>query len=73
MTYDRRLVKGVTTTLNAQLVKVDECIKYIEACGWELKHRARGYYFFYNTKASPGQQDMKFSLAELREAYHNGW
>lgn len=73
MTYDRRLVKGVTTTDKSQLVKVGECIKYIEACGWKLQQRARGYYFFYNSNANLAQRDMVFSLAELREAYHNGW
>jgi hypothetical protein len=73
MSIERTLVKGVTTTDVAQVVKVDECIRYIESCGWLLKRRARGEYYFRNEKATEGQRDMTFSLAELRDAYLNGW
>jgi hypothetical protein len=73
MSIERQLVKGVTTTDVAEVVKVNECIRYIESCGWLLKQRARGYYYFRNENANEGQRDMTFSLAELREAYHNGW
>jgi len=73
MSIDRILVKGVTTTEKAEVVKVDECIRYIESCGWLLKSRARGSYNFRNENAHINFRDMNFSLAELREAYHNGW
>ena len=73
MSIDRQLVKGVTTTDVAEVVKVDECIRYIESCGWKLKTRSRGYYYFYNPNAAEFQRDMTFSLKELRETYHNGW
>lgn len=71
--YDRRLVQGDTLTANSEVVKVGECIQYIESCGWKLKNRARGYYYFYNPNAHEGHRDMTFSLKELRETYHNGW
>lgn len=71
--YDRQLVKGLTLTAKSNVVKVFECIKYIESCGWELKRRTKGFYFFHNPNAHEGQRDMFFSLKELRETYHNGW
>lgn len=71
--YDRRFVKGVTTTDTAEVVKVDECIRYIEACGWKLTRRTTGYYSFHNPNANVAHRDMVFTLKELREAYHNGW
>lgn len=55
------------------IIKVGVSISYIESCGWMLKQRARGYYYFRNEKAIEGQRDMTFSLAELREAYLKGW
>lgn len=73
MSIERKLVKGVTTTDVAEVVKVDECIRYIESCGWLLQTRSRGYYNFYNENAHENFRTMIFSLAELREAYHNGW
>ncbi len=73
MSIERQLVKGVTTTEVAEVVKVDECIRYIESCGWQLKTRSRGYYYFYNPNAAEFHRDMTFSLKELRETYHNGW
>lgn len=73
MSIERRLVKGVTTTETAEVVKVGECIRYIESCGWLLKKRARGYYHFRNEKANESQRDMTFTLAELRESYLKGW
>jgi len=60
------------TTPNG-LTTVGECIAYIESCGWLLKARARGYYFFYNANAAEGMRDKTFSLAELRDTYKTGW
>lgn len=71
--YDRRFVKGETTTNVAEVVKVDECIRYIEACGWKLMRRTTGYYAFRNPNATIDLREMTFTLKELREAYHNGW
>jgi hypothetical protein len=70
--YERKLVKGVTTTLGRGLVTVTECIKYIESCGWKLTRQARGLYIFENpnSKILP---EATFSLRELRDTYHNGW
>lgn len=73
MSIDRHLTPGITLTDKAGVVKVDECVKYIESCGWTLKHRSKGYYYFYNPNAADYHRDLTFSLAELREAYLNGW
>lgn len=72
MSIDRHLTPGVTLTNNG-VVKVDECIKYIESCGWTLQWRSKGYYGFYNPDADAYHRDLSFTLAELREAYLNGW
>lgn len=73
MSYDRKLIKGETTTLKSEVVKVDECIKYIESCGYEIQSRNKGRYSFYNPNRPDEHKWMVFSLAELRETYHNGW
>lgn len=56
-----------------KITPVGVCIAYIESCGWLLKSRARGYYYFRNENAPVGMRDMTFSLAELRETYKTGW
>lgn len=56
-----------------RLTSVKVCIVYIESCGWKLRSRARGYYFFYNENAPIGMRDKTFSLKELRETYKTGW
>jgi hypothetical protein len=73
MSIDRHLTPGVTLTDKAGVVKVDECIKYIESCGWTLRRRTTGYYAFHNPNANEVHRDMTFTLAELRHAYINGW
>jgi len=55
------------------LIPVEVCIAYIESCGWKLRSRTRGYYFFYNENAAVGMRDKTFSLKELRETYKTGW
>lgn len=70
--YERKLVPGVTTTNGLQVVKVDECIAYIESCGWKLKNRTRGHYTFVNPRSSVLPR-VRFSLKELRETYAKGW
>ena len=52
---------------------VENCIRYIESCGWILKARARSYYYFRNENASEGMRDQSFSLRELRDTFKNGW
>lgn len=55
------------------LASVDECIRYIESTGWKLINRSRGFYAFRNSNAHVAQQNMVFSLKELREAQKFGW
>jgi len=55
------------------LTKVNVCVSYIESCGWLLKRRTKGFYYFWNENAAVGMRDKTFSLEELRETYKTGW
>lgn len=54
--------------------KVDDCIAYIESCGWKLETRkARWYRFTPIAPRSDGKTCIAFTTTELRHAYTNGW
>ncbi len=53
-----------------KLPRVQDCIKYIESCGWHFEyHSTQRYVFGNNNKA----QTIAFTLHELRDAVINGW
>ena len=55
------------------LPKVNDCIAYIESCGWKLVNRYRTVYYFKNEDICIEHKQMRFTLSELRHAYVNGW
>ncbi len=55
------------------LVPVNECIRYIESCGWKLTTKSRGFYCFENPHATISFRTFNFTLKQLRETYKNGW
>ncbi len=62
----------LSNTPQKDMPNVEECIKYIESCGWKLITRGKIYYF-RNESANIWHKDFYFSLHELRDAYRNGW
>jgi hypothetical protein len=52
--------------------KIDDCIEYIESCGWKLKSRKDGFFLFVNENCKV-IQSVVFDKCEIREAYKNGW
>ncbi len=78
----------LSNTPQKDMPNVEECIKYIESCGWKLIMRGKvrfnpnfkpskmtgaPLYYFRNESANIWHKDFYFSLHELREAYRNGW
>jgi hypothetical protein len=57
------------------IVKVKDCIKYIEGCGWKLDYYNRPWYVFKSLQwpTSKNPRRVTFTLTELRHAYNNGW
>jgi hypothetical protein len=58
------------------IVKVKDCIAYIEGCGWKFIGRQCGAYWFKSVngrKTMSGNNKIPFTLTELRHAYNNGW
>lgn len=53
--------------------KIDDCIEYIESCGWRLVLRKRGTYLFHLKKRCEVIDYVEFTLKEIREAYLKGW
>lgn len=65
--------KDLAVLTQRGLVPVEECINYIESCGWKLKTKSRGFYCFENPHASISFKTFNFTLKQLRETYKNGW
>lgn len=58
------------------IVKVKDCIAYIEGCGWKFIGRQYGSYWFKGNNGKTnmaGSNTIPFTLTELRHAYNNGW
>jgi hypothetical protein len=54
----------------------EECIPYIERCGWKYIGRNFGSYWFKGMdgrKTMSGSETISFTLTELRHAFNNGW
>lgn len=47
---------------------IQDCIKYIESCGWDFLYYNRPWYAFGN-----GKKTITFTLTEIREAFKFGW
>ncbi len=55
---------------------VDQCIAYIESCGWKLETRESRWYRFTRAngqQGTPNPNFVSFTTAELRHAFLNGW
>lgn len=58
------------------IVKVKDCIPYIEGCGWKYVGFVGGWYWFKGVngrKTMSGNDTISFTLTELRHAFNNGW
>jgi len=56
------------------ITPVDQCIAYIESCGWKLETRERRWYRFNRVTPAEGKSNfIAFTMTELRDAFNHGW
>jgi hypothetical protein len=56
--------------------KIQDCIAYIEGCGWKLQYFNRPWYVFKSTgtaRTMGGSDEITFTLTEIRHAKRYGW
>ena len=54
----------------------EDCIPYIESCGWKYTCSSGGAHWFKGEngrKTMSGSNEICFSLRELRDAVNYGW
>jgi len=64
----------------ATLIKIpkvrEECVPYIEGCGWKFCDYHDGWYSFKGVdgrKTMSGSDMVHFTISELRHAFTYGW
>lgn len=55
------------------ITPVDQCIAYIESCGWKLRTRRLKWYRFDATDPNKTTREVAFTLNQIRDAFNNGW
>ncbi len=55
------------------ITPVNQCIAYIESCGWKLETREGRWYRFTRLVRDCKPCFVAFTTRELRDAFNNGW